>query len=277
MDPSYIAIEFLCPVCNMLPINGAVLAEDGFLYDRGCVEQYFDNDHIRSPMTGQLMGKTLVKSTIVDDTVKRLAECEGLEPSFLKKKTADASINGTVSSDEIVALAQSYLFEEHHQSTDSDKSYFYQLVHGAAAKDYTHKVLQGICLIRGIGIERDWSEGFELLVDVASQEESSDAKNLALHTLGMCYERGVFGFKKSIVKGRKWLDRVESVPSFVTDYWDDTVEDPGDTLLFGDVNGRSTASTVTSLTTDLTERRCAECVRNDSFGLHCCICCKEKE
>ena len=29
MDPNYIAIEFLCPVCNTLPINGAVLAEDG--------------------------------------------------------------------------------------------------------------------------------------------------------------------------------------------------------------------------------------------------------
>ena len=228
-------------------------------------------------MTGQLMGKTLFTSPIVDDTVNRLVECDGLDPSFIKEKTADASIEGTVCIDEMVALAQSYLFDEQHQSTDIDKSNFYRLVQRAAAKDDpTGKVFQGICLIRGIG-ERDWSEGFELLVDVASQEESSDAKDIALYTLGMCYERGVFGFKKSKVKGRKWLDRVESVPSFVTDYWDDSVEDPGDILLFGDVNARSTASTVTSLTTDLTERRCAECVRNDSFGLQCCISCKEKE
>eukprot|EP00984_Skeletonema_dohrnii_P003010 scaffold1014_cov142-Skeletonema_dohrnii-CCMP3373.AAC.21 len=70
MDPNYIAIEFLCPVCNTLPINGAVLGEDGFFYDRGCIEKYLDDDHARSPMTGQLMGKTLIASLIVDNTVK---------------------------------------------------------------------------------------------------------------------------------------------------------------------------------------------------------------
>lgn len=278
MDPNYIAIEFLCPVCNTLPIDGAVLAEDGFFYDKACIEEYFDDDNIRSPMTGQLMSKTLLTSALVDDTVNRLIECDGLNPSFMKKKTAD-NAKGSVCIDEITTLAQSYLFDEQHQSADSEKRYFYQLAHAAAAKDNaTGKVYQGICLIRGIGIETGWSEGFELLVDVASQEESCDAKDLALFTLGMCYERGVFGFRKSKLKGRKWLDRVESfVPSFVTDYWDNPVEDPGDILLFDDVNARSIATTVTSLTTDLTERRCAECVSNNSIGLQCCINCKEKE
>ncbi len=38
MDPNYIAIEFLCPICNTLPI-GAVLAEDG-VSDAFCLQEY---------------------------------------------------------------------------------------------------------------------------------------------------------------------------------------------------------------------------------------------
>mmetsp|Transcript_25931 Transcript_25931/g.43997 ORF Transcript_25931/g.43997 Transcript_25931/m.43997 type:complete len:269 (+) Transcript_25931:221-1027(+) len=267
MDPNYIAIEFLCPVCNTLPINGAVLAEDGFFYDRGCIERYFDDDHARSPMTGQLMGKTVIASLIVENTLQRLVECEGLKPSLLKKKSADTAIEGTVCIDELAALARSHLFDEQHLSFD-DKSRFYQLTRTSAEQDdSTGKVYQGICLIRGIGVESDWNEGFELIVDVASEEESCDAKDIALYTLGKCYERGVFGFNKSEVKGRKWLDRVESVPSFVADYWGESLdeENPGDVLLFNDIHARSTASTVT----ELTELGCAECGKNDFIEVQC--------
>ena len=63
-----------------------------FFYDRGCIEKYFDDDHARSPMTGQLMGKTLIASLIVENTLQRLVECEGLKPSLLKKKSADTAI-----------------------------------------------------------------------------------------------------------------------------------------------------------------------------------------
>ena len=251
-----------------------------FFYDRGCIEKYFDDDHARSPMTGQLMGKTLIASLIVDNTVKRLVECEGLKPSLLKTKSADTAIEGTVCIDELTALARSHLFDEQHLSFD-DKSRFYQLTRTSAEQDdSTGKVYQGICLIRGIGVESDWNEGFELLVDVASEEESCDAKDIALYTLGKCYERGVFGFNKSEVKGRKWLDRVESVPSFVADYWDESLdeENPGDVLLFNDIHARSTASTQSTMTsfTELTELGCAECGKNEIIGLQC-LSCKGKE
>lgn len=221
-------------------------------------------------MTGQLMGKTLVTSVIVDNTVKKLVECEGLKPSLIKKKNADTAEGGTVSIDDLAALAQSHLFED---CSNGDQSQFYQLACMAASS--LGKVYQGICLIRGIGVERDWNGGFELLIDVASQEESCGAKDLALHTLGMCYEQGVFGFKKNKVKGRKWLDRVGSVPSYVTDYWNESVEEYSVDRF---VHARSTASTVTSLTftTASMESRCAECETNDSIGLQC-LSCKGKE
>ncbi len=225
-------------------------------------------------MTGQLMGKTLITSPMINNTVKKLIECVGLEPSMIKGKNDNtAEETETVSIDELAALAQSHLFED---CVNGDQSHFYQLTRMAAEKDdSTGKVYLGICLIRGIGVERDWNEGFELLIDVASQEESDGAKDLALYTLGMCYERGVFGFKKNKVKGRKWLNRVESVPSYVIDYWNDSIEEDS---LIQSVHVRSTASTVTSLTltTALTELRCAECEQYDSSGLQC-FSCKGKE
>ncbi len=223
-------------------------------------------------MTGQLMGKTLITSLIVNSTIKELVECEGLKTSLIKKNTADAAEERTVSIDELASLAQSILFED---CSNGDQSHFYQLTRMAAEKDELAKVYQGICLIRGIGVDKDWNGGFELLIDVASQEESCGAKDLALYTLGMCYEQGVYGFKKNKVKGRKWLDRVGSVPFYVTDYWNDSIEeDSVDTF----IHARSTASTATSLTlpTALTESWCAECENNDSIRLQC-LSCKEKE
>lgn len=224
-------------------------------------------------MTGQLMGKTLITSLIVDSTIKKLVECEGLKPSLIKKNTADAAEERSVYIDDLATLAQSILFED---CSNVDRSHFYQLTRMAAEKDDSlGKVYQGICLIRGIGVERDWNGGFELLIDVASQEESCDAKDLALYTLGMCYEQGVYGFKKNKVKGRKWLNRVGSVPSYVTDYWNDSIEeDSVDTF----VHARSAASIATSLTlpTALTESWCTECQNNDSIRLQC-LSCKEKE
>jgi hypothetical protein len=241
-------------------------------------------------MTGELMGKTLIASLIVDDTIKRLAECEGLEPTLVKKKSAHTVTEGNTYIDEMVTLARSHLFKERQMSIDNDDNHFYQLTRIAAEQDnWTGKAYNGLCKLRGIGVESDWNEGFELLVDVASKAEHCGAKDLALYTLGMCYVRGAFGFKKNEVRGRKWLDRVESVPSFVSEYWDEHVEEenPGDVLLFDDIQtnphynfAQSSASTMTSLTTAFTEGRCAECGENtnysDLIGQRC-LGCKEKE
>ena len=83
MDPTSLAIEFLCPICHVLPID-PVLAEDGFIYDRECIENFIavrhaDSGEIISPMTGERMGEALIYSDTVKQTIGDLTACEELE------------------------------------------------------------------------------------------------------------------------------------------------------------------------------------------------------
>lgn len=111
MDPNFVAIEFLCPVCNTLPLNDAVVAEDGFVYDRECIVEQFTH-FLRSPMTRRTIGKTMIASPVVNSTIKKLAECDGLNPAYLKKKE---TTERTYCVEEMLYLARLHLFEEEHQ------------------------------------------------------------------------------------------------------------------------------------------------------------------
>lgn len=63
----------------------------------------------------------------------------------------------------------------------------------------------------------------------------------------MCYSKGAWGFRRNEIKGAKYLDKVESSPrSFVSAYWDEEDEDPGDVLLFDD-NGTATTMASTAV------------------------------
>ena len=168
MDPNFVAIEFLCPICNSLPVNDAVVAEDGFVYHRECIEQYTDLHFLRSPMTRSKIGKTMIASPVVNSTIKKLAECDGLDPAYLKKKeTAERAY----CVEEMIDLARLHLFEEEHQrDCDRDESNFYHVTSIVAENDVLGRVYLGMCLIRGVGVEKNFAEGFELLVDVAAKD-----------------------------------------------------------------------------------------------------------
>lgn len=259
MDPNFVAIEFLCPVCNTLPLKDAVLAEDGFVYDRECVEPYLH--FLRSPMTRLTIGKTMIASPVVNSTIKKLATCDGLDPAYLKKKeTAERAY----CVEEMVDLARLYLFEEEHQrECDRDESNFYHVTRIVAENDALGRVYLGMCLICGVGVEKHFAEGFELLVDAAAKDPC-EAKDLALYTLGMCYSKGAWGFRRNEIKGAKYLDKVESSPrSFVSAYWNEEDEDPGGVRLFDDV----TATTMTSMTVDSLSLECTR--SNLAAGLPC--------
>ena len=148
MDPNFVAIEFLCPICNSLPVNDAVVAEDGFVYHRECIEQYTDLHFLRSPMTRSKIGKTMIASPVVNSTIRKLAECDGLDPAYLKKKeTAER----TYCVEEMIHLARLHLFEEEHQrECDRDESNFYHVTRIVAENDVLGGVYLGMCLLRGL-------------------------------------------------------------------------------------------------------------------------------
>ncbi|KAL7538308.1 hypothetical protein ACHAXR_008453 [Thalassiosira sp. AJA248-18] len=221
MDPNSLAIEFMCPVCQVLP-GDPVLAEDGFVYCKLCTETFIfdDSKDIISPMTGEGMGRNLVHSGTVKDTIRILSACEELddrilratekqvksivdEISDIKQKAKQGSV------DHMVIAAGWYLFgEKDGVERDSNKGYYW-CKKAAEMDNMTGKSYLGYCLICGLGIERpDWEDGYELLIEAANQNADATGR-------GDCYERGIYGFRNDVKKAEKWSRRAKSKPSYI--------------------------------------------------------------
>ena len=149
MNSSSLAIEFLCPICHKLPLDH-VVAEDGFIYCRQCIEEFMRDNGDISPMLGTNMGKLLINSEAIAETIRDLIQCEDIDKSFLPT----ASV-GDVEEEE------RFKDDTKHEAQDDDMNNAYH----------------GYCLITGKeGVEKDWEEGFELLVETASQKSNDRAR-----------------------------------------------------------------------------------------------------
>lgn len=92
-----------------------------------------------------------------DDDTKRL-----ISETKLKAEQGDV--------DQMVILARWYLFGE-QDGVDLDLSEGYFWSKKAGDEDsMTGKAYQGFCLVRGLGVERDWEDGYELLIEAANQD-----------------------------------------------------------------------------------------------------------
>jgi hypothetical protein len=74
-DPALLA-ELKCPISLELPVD-PVSAEDGRVYERMKLLHFFsltDSPKVRSPVTGVIMGKTIVAAFQMRNTIERLVE-----------------------------------------------------------------------------------------------------------------------------------------------------------------------------------------------------------
>jgi hypothetical protein len=252
MDPNSLAKEFMCPICNMLPFD-PVIAEDGFVYDKECIGKFIAIG--RSPMTGEQMGATLISSISVRETIQVLAQCVGIDTALLgawpKKQenlndfsvTKTKAVQGDV--EHIMILAKWYLFGD-KDGIDRDAKLGYEWCERAADLDNSlGKAYQGVCLVCGLGVERDFEEGNDLLVEAASQEVDDEARgksislqncrfscntsvsnrrfilhldahfftDFAAFHLGCFYKHGKYGFRLITKKAQKWFAKVQSKPT----------------------------------------------------------------
>jgi hypothetical protein len=183
MDPNSVAIEFLCPICNVLPID-PVIAEDGFVYDRECIGKSISIG--RSPMTGEPMGVTLIPSPSVTETIRVLAHSSGINTRLLgawaEKQgnskdfsvTTKKAMQGDV--EHIMILAKWYLFGDKDGIGRNAKLGYEWCERAADLDDSVGKAYQGVCLVRGLGVQRDFEEGYDLLIEAASQQIYDEAR-----------------------------------------------------------------------------------------------------
>jgi hypothetical protein len=236
----------------MLPFD-PVIAEDGFVYDKECIGKFIAIG--RSPMTGEQMGATLISSNSVRETIQVLAQCVGIDTALLgawPKKQGDLNdfsvtktkaMQGDV--EHIMILAKWYLFGD-KDGIDRDAKLGYKWCERAADLDNPFgKAYQGVCLVCGLGVERDFEEGNDLLVEAASQEVDDEARgksnslqncrfpcntsvsnrrfilhpdahfftDFAAFHLGCFYKHGKYGFRLTMKKAQKWFAKVQSKPT----------------------------------------------------------------
>ena len=57
-----VELDLICPITHELPFD-PVMAEDGRVYERNAIQEYFDGKEaalVKSPMTNQMISKTLI-------------------------------------------------------------------------------------------------------------------------------------------------------------------------------------------------------------------------
>lgn len=183
IDPNEIARQYLCGVCEQLP-TVVVAATDGHFYCKDCIEQRVKSgsEVIPSPVTGEPIGKTLVYPKTVQSLIGKLIESGSVDDKYLRKWN-DSSLDDdseTVrdtkvraeegSAEHMSILSRWYIFGE-KEGIQSDKSEAFKWCKKAADLDNPDgKALEGYCYIHGFGVERDRDEGYELLVDAASEK-----------------------------------------------------------------------------------------------------------
>jgi len=95
-DPALLA-ELKCPISLELPVD-PVTAEDGRVYERMKLLEYLsltDAPKVRSPVTGVIMGKTVVSAFQMRNTIERLVESKviaGPEADRWKRANEDFKI-----------------------------------------------------------------------------------------------------------------------------------------------------------------------------------------
>lgn len=84
MDAYTLMKEYACRLCGRLPSADAdiVLAEDGFFYDRACMNAYIKmtkvgyDDTIISPVTNESIGSTLITPKTIKSLIRKLIDDE---------------------------------------------------------------------------------------------------------------------------------------------------------------------------------------------------------
>jgi TPR repeat protein len=211
--------DWTCPITYELLFE-PVEAEDGRLYERAAIEQYFehkaDQVMVRSPVTNQEMGKRLVPATHVRGAITKLvqsgqvdaettatwkqARLNLVQVTALRAKAAkgDAHAMGR--------LGFSYRDGTRGLKRDP-KEAFYWFKKAADLKDPPAACSCGVAYINGSGVERNHTRGISM-VTIAALLGSEHACSV----LGWANECGHHGFNKDPEEATKWYKEMQKAP-----------------------------------------------------------------
>lgn len=164
-----IAAELLCPLSNTLPI-APVLCEDGRVYEKDAVE------HLRNksnPFKISLTSKSPVHSKL-RNIIERLVSTGKVRDEYLGSWAARNQAMGGASNGDsrsMVELGEMYLKE----NAGGDAAKAFELFERASElEDEIGTARKADCLLTGTGVEKDFDEGYRVLVEAAQIDKSGE-------------------------------------------------------------------------------------------------------
>ncbi|KAL7544526.1 hypothetical protein ACHAWF_007908 [Thalassiosira exigua] len=196
MDPNSLASRYLCKKCGDLPKQPFV-AEDGNFYHEACIPT-------ETKFTAATTIKCVIEKILATEDYDQCLSSEDVNGNTVKiDEVLEKAELG--SSKDMARLGRWYLLgEQEGIEFDEDKAYYWSKK-AADQSDGNGMAYLAMCLIHGYGVDQCWSDGFDLFLDAAYEENSA----YAAYQLGCNYFAGVHGFKDDRKKAQKWLKRAK--------------------------------------------------------------------
>ena len=187
MDTDEIVRLYICQICKQLP-KSIVTATDGHFYCLGCIQQHLETRSVLGVILSPVSGKPIDKTLITPITIQALIDdcvASGLVDSrYLGNWNESGSEEGSKSVKDTFEKANKgqakymsiigrwYLFGE-KEGIESNEDEAYRWCKKAAdLDDVDGMAYLGYCLIHGCGVDKNKEDGFELLVDSATERRS---------------------------------------------------------------------------------------------------------
>jgi hypothetical protein len=181
-----IARELLCPLSKTLAID-PVLCQDGFVYEREALEALRNKSNPYSvPLISQspfhsklkcIFEKLVSSGEINDEYLGGWAENrQASSESAAIEKAMEGATEGDAKCCTTVELGEMYLNGE-DVDRDEVKAYAY-FEKAAEDDDEIGTVRKADCLLTGTGVNKDFQEGYQTLVEAARMEQSGEPLDL---------------------------------------------------------------------------------------------------
>ena len=144
-----------------------------------------------------LIESGIIEGELADTWKERMAEKKRGDEQL--KRAKEGAENGDAGS--MFYLGKMYMFGRNGLKTDDEEAYkWYKKASDAG--DVMGMASVGACLLYGLGVEKERTEGLVMLVSAAK-----DGSDLACYHLGKMYFKGRFGAKVNYASAKHWLQK----------------------------------------------------------------------
>lgn len=225
-----ISNEYLCPITTELPLD-PVTAEDGNLYERQAIEEYFaarraSGEQIKSPLTNMPMGDKLLPSKPTKNAIEKLVRSGAISGDkaerWLERLSEEEEVKAMKERaaggdpDAMLCMARWSFLGEKGLTKDSVAFYGWVKM-GADADDPSCMALWGLTLVDGTGTEKQEVQGVAVTFTAAAMGSKSAARLVA-----KWYEKGLHGLPTDRQQAKRWYSKV--ISNSVDDLCQDAVD-----------------------------------------------------